>query len=91
MRDHYVCNRWKKKGGGNKNHGPVRIVEQTREGVVPGHGGGQQAEETAGFDHGRVGLAGGVAVQVADAEEEEGRVEEEEEDEEGDGRAEGAQ
>ena len=69
----------------------VGVVGDTGEGVVPGGEGGEQAEEAAGLDDGRVGLALGVAVDVADTEQQEGQVEEEEEQEEGHGGAQGAE
>ena len=64
-------------------HSPVRIVQDTRQRVIPRRERGQQAEEAAGFDDGRIGHAGAVGMQVADAEEQEGQVEGEEEGEEG--------
>ena len=69
----------------------VRIVRDTGEGIVPSHEGREQGEESTGFDDGWVGRVGGVAVEIADAEEQKGQVQGQKEDEEGDGRAQRAE
>ena len=68
-----------------RNALPVRVIQHACQSVVPRRESGQQAKEAAGLDDRLAGLAHGVAVQPADAQEEEGQVEEEEEAEEGNG------
>lgn len=64
---------------------PVRIIRDTRQRVVPGRKGCQQSEKAPSLDHRGIRVVGGVALQVANAEEEEGQIEGEEQEEERDG------
>ena len=63
----------------------ITVIRNPRKRVIPRHEGRQEREEATRLDDGRVGLAGGGAVEVADPQEHEGQVEGEEEGEEGDG------
>lgn len=69
----------------------VAAVGNTGQSVVPGGEGSQEAEETTGFDDGRVGLARAVALDVADTQQEEGEIEPEEQQEESHGGSQGAE
>lgn len=73
--------------GENENI-PIRVIRNPSQRIVPSRKRRQQAKETSSLDNRRVGHAGGIAMQVADAEEQEGEVKGEEKEEEGDGGAE---
>jgi hypothetical protein len=77
-------------GNGNDEEA-VAAVGNTGQGVVPGSEGCHETKETTGLDDGRVGLAGAVALDVADTEEEEGEIEEEEQQEESHSGSQGAE
>lgn len=64
---------------------PVRIIRNARQRVVPSRKGCQQSEKAPSLDHRGIRVVGGVALQVANAEEEEGQIEGEEQKEERDG------
>lgn len=69
----------------------VAVVRNTSQGVVPGRERRHQTEETTRLDHGRVGLALAVAVDVTDTEQQESQVKEEEQQEERHGGSQGAE
>ena len=57
----------------------VAAVGNTSQGIVPGGKCSQETEETTRLDDRRVGLAGSVGTQVANAKQQEGHIKEEEE------------
>ena len=73
------------------NKETITIIRNPRQRIIPRRERAQQREKSARLYNRGVGVAGGVAVEVADAEEHEGHVEGEEEGEEGDGGFEGAE
>ncbi len=47
---------------------PVRVIRDTSQGVVPGKESGEQGEEAACLEDGRIGHVHGVTVEIANAE-----------------------
>lgn len=77
--------------GDGKDEEAVAVVRNTGQGVVPGRERRHQTEETTGLDHGRVGHALVIALDVTNSEQQEGQVEEEEQQEERHGGSQGAE